>query len=65
MGQTELSPAVQPLLRAHLKSLSPSFCAGLEDESAPITDLKKDFTKEIEDDDPDNSRHRQSMEIGQ
>jgi hypothetical protein len=60
--QTDLSPVGRPLLRARLKSLSPSFCAELEDESAPITDLKKDLTKEIEDDDPDNARHRESID---
>jgi hypothetical protein len=59
--QTDLSPVGRPLLRARLKSLSPSFCAELEDESTPITNLKKDLTKEIEDDDPDNSRHRKSI----
>jgi hypothetical protein len=60
--QTDLSPVGRPFLRARLKSLSPSFCAELEDESALITNLKKDLTKEIEDDDPDNSRHRKSID---
>jgi hypothetical protein len=33
----------------------------LVDESAPISNMKKDLTKEIEDDDPDTARHRESI----